>query len=128
MICGPLAEPVGGREAGGASGSTEADESGVPGPGIGVSTNSDIFVSVSEPAEAIPADSGEEQAMTATNIRSSGNSRYPVNVDAISVFPETWRVCPQHDRCASHVSDIAVVRDNRLAYRHLRVQLGYGPV
>ena len=123
MICGPLAEPGGGTNA-----LAEADESGVPGPGIGVSTNSDISVSISEPAVGTPAESGEEQAMTATNIRSSGSSRHPVNVDAISVFPETWRVCPHHDRCASHVSDIAIARDYRLAYQHLRVQLGFGRV
>ena len=128
MICGPLAEPAGGRATGGANALAEADGSGVPGPGIGVSTNSDISVSISEPAVRTPAESREEQAMTTTNIRSGGKSRYPINVDAMSVFLEIWRVCLQHDRCASHVSDIAIARDYRLACRHLRVQLGFGRV
>ena len=123
-----MADPVGALAAGSMNPSTEADEPGVPCPGIGVSTNSDISVSISEPGVAPPAESGEEQAMTATIIRSSANSRFPISVDAISVFPKTWRVWPQHDRCAPHVSDITIALDYRLTYRHLRVQPRFGHV
>ena len=66
-----------------------ADESGAPDVVTGVPTNSDISVLLPGLAVDAGAESAEEQAITTNKIGSSNRTRYPVNVDVISVILES---------------------------------------